>query len=362
MLMRAGRGGRVGVRGGIVLLASALIGAAACSSTSTTAGGGSQKTVTFAGFFGVFQDQFTEAVIEPFEKQHPDIKVNFVPIKNSAEVLGKLRATKSRPDLDVALMDSSVAPTANTEGLFAQLDPAKVGNLANVDKAGRNGNWGPALTFDSLSILYNTKQVKTPPTSWNDLWDGAYKGKIALPIADTRGVALIVALEKIAGANYQQSIDPALNRLKQLAPNVQTWNPQPDVYTAIASGADSIGVGWNARGQIFNRTSKGALATVQPKEGNVLQVNTINLVKNSPRADAAQQFIDYAISAPAQEAFAKASYYAPTNTKATLPGDVLELTAQSKQQQANRIPIDWAWITPRYSAWVDRIKREVISE
>lgn len=357
MRFDAGRYRRVG----IVLAVSALIGTAACSSTAATPGGGKHRTVTFAGFFGVFQDQYTKAVIDPFEKAHPDIKIKYVPIKNSAEVLGKLRAARSRPDLDVAIMDSSVAPTANQEGLFTQLDSQKVPNLADVASAGRNGNWGPALTFDSLSILYDTKQVKTPPTSWNDLWNPAYKGKVAMPIADTRGVALIVALEKMAGANYQQNIDPAVNRLKQLAPSVQTWNPQPDVYTAIASGADAIGVGWNARGRLFHQSSKGALATVQPKEGNVLQINTINLVKNSPNADAAQQFIDYAISPAAQQAFATASYYAPTNTKATLPPSVLDLTAQSKQQQASRIPIDWSWITPHYSAWVDRIKREVIS-
>jgi putative spermidine/putrescine transport system substrate-binding protein len=357
MRFGAGRYGRAAA----MLAATALIGAAACSSSATTAGGGKQRTVTFAGFFGAFQDQYTKAVIGPFEKAHPDIKVNYVPIKNSAEVLGKLRAAKSRPNLDVAIMDSSVAPTANQEGLFSGLAPAKVTNLADVAAAGRNGDWGPALTFDSLSILYNTKQVKSPPTSWNDLWNPAYKGKVALPIADTRGVALIVALEKMAGANYRQNIDPAIGRLKQLAPSVQTWNPQPDVYTAIASGTDAIGVGWNARGQLFHQTSKGALATVQPKEGNVLQINTINLVKNSPNADAAQQFINYAISPPAQQAFAEASYYAPTNTKATLPDSVLNLTAQSTQQQAHRIPIDWSWITSRYSAWVDRIKREVIS-
>lgn len=352
--------GRYG-RAAVMLATSALIGAAACSSSATAPGGGKERTVTFAGFFGVFQDQFTKAVIDPFQKAHPDIKINYVPIKNSAEVLGKLRAAKTRPDLDVAIMDSSVAPTANQEGLFAQLDPAKVTNLPDVAAAGRNGNWGPALTFDSLSILYNTKQVKTPPTSWNDLWNPAYKGKVAMPIADTRGVALIVALDKMANANYQQTIDPAITRLKKLAPSVQTWNLQPDVYTAIASGADAIGVGWNARGQIFHQSSKGALATVQAKEGNVLQINTINLVKNSPNADAAQQFINYAISPAAQQAFAKTSYYAPTNTKATLPGSVLNLTAQSTQQQAHRIPIDWPWITPRYSSWVDRIKREVIS-
>lgn len=344
-------------------LAVVALAATACASSATGAGGSGSTTVTFQGFAGVFQDAFTKAVIEPFQAEHPDIHINYQPVKNSAQVLAGLRSARSRPGVDVAIIDSSVAPTANKEGLFAKLDKDAVPNLADLDPAAVDPDgYGPGLTFDSLSIIYNTKQVSTAPTSWNDLWSPEFDGKLVLPIADTRGIALIRVLDKIANADYQQTIDPAIDRLKQLAPAVQTWDPQPDIYTAVASGAAAIGVGWNARGQLFHDTTGGDVQTVLPVEGTVAQVNTINLVANAPNTDAARTFIDYALGVDAQKAFAAAAFYAPTNTKAkdALDQKVLDRTAASPEQAAKEIDLDWRWITPVYADWVDRIKREVI--
>nr|WSZ94525.1 ABC transporter substrate-binding protein [Streptomyces sp. NBC_00857] len=348
-----------------VLTATALL-ATACSSTATSPSGssgdaGGKQTVTFMGFYGTFQDAFTKTVIKPFEKANPDITVKYVPIQNSSEVLAKLRASKSRPVADIALMDSSVAPTANKEKLFAPLDASKVPNLAHlVDTAKSRTGHGPAVTFDSLSILYNSKNVKKAPTSWNDLWNARYKGKLAMPVADTRGVALIIALEKILHGDYKKDIDPAIAKLKQLSPSVQTWQPSPDVYTAIQSGDADVAVGWNARGQYYKNTSDGVVRPVLPKEGTVTQVNTINLVDNSQHTAAAQKFIDYAIGAQAQKAFDDEAYYAPVNKDVQLAPDTKNRTTASDEQQKNQIPVDWNWLTTRYTAWVDRIKQEVI--
>lgn len=349
------------------LAATALLVTSCATSANTSSGGsggsGGKQTVTFMGFYGTFQDSFTKTVIKPFEKANPDISVKYVPIQNSAEVLAKLRATKKSPTADVALMDSSVAPTANKEGLFTKLDTAKVPNLADlVDEARSVDGYGPGLTLDSLAILYNSKAVDKAPTSWNDLWDKAYRGKLAMPIADTRGVALIVALEKVLGEDYKKDIDPAIDRLKELAPSVETWQPSPDPYTAVQSGEADVAVGWNARGQFYKDSSDGVVQPVLPKEGTVKQINTINLVANSQHADAAQKFIDYAISAKAQKAFDDDAYYAPVNRDAELKPEVAARTTASAEQQKHQIPVDWSWMTTHYTAWVDRIKREVIGD
>ncbi|MFE2492836.1 ABC transporter substrate-binding protein [Streptomyces scopuliridis] len=348
-----------------VLTSTALL-ATACTSSATSpsgssGGSGGKQTITFMGFYGTFQDAFTKTVIKPFEKANPDITVTYVPIQNSSEVLAKLRASTARPVADVALMDSSVAPTANKEKLFAPLDASKVPNLGRlVDSAKSKDGHGPAVTFDSLSILYNSKNVKKAPTSWNDLWNAEYKDKLAMPIADTRGVALIIALEKILHADYKQDIDPAIDKLKTLSPAVQTWQPSPDVYTAIQSGDADVAVGWNARGQYYKDSSGGVVQPVLPKEGTVTQVNTINLVNNSAHTAAAQKFIDYAIGAEAQKAFDDEAFYAPVNKDVQLAAETKERTQASAEQRKNQIPVDWNWLTARYTDWVDRIKREVI--
>ncbi|MFJ7996157.1 ABC transporter substrate-binding protein [Streptomyces sp. NPDC096310] len=345
------------------LLATACTSNAANPSGAAAGGGdaGGKQTITFMGFYGTFQDSFTKTVIKPFEKANPGITVKYVPIQNSAEVLAKLRASSGRPVADVALMDSSVAPTANKEKLFAPIDAAKVTNVDRlVDTAKSPDGYGPAVTFDSLSILYNSKNVKKAPTSWNDLWDARYKGKLAMPIADTRGVALIIALEKVLGGDYKKDIDPAIDKLKKLSPAVQTWQPSPDVYTAIQSGDADVAVGWNARGQYYKDASKGVVQPVLPTEGTVTQVNTINLVNKSRHSTAAQKFINYAIGAEAQKAFDDEAFYAPVNKDVELAPAAKERTTASAAQRKNQIPVDWRWLTTRYTGWVDRIKQEVI--
>ncbi|ASQ99876.1 hypothetical protein CGL27_01675 [Streptomyces sp. 11-1-2] len=105
----------------------------------------------------------------------------------------------------------------------------------------------------------------------------------------------------------------------------------------------------------------GVVQPVLPKEGTVTQINTINLAANSPHTAAAQKFIDYAIGAKAQKAFDEAAFYAPVNRDVRLSPAVKNRTAASDVQRKNQIPIDWDWLTTRYTAWVDRIKQEVIS-
>jgi putative spermidine/putrescine transport system substrate-binding protein len=221
-------------------------------------------------------------------------------------------------------------------------------------------NHGAALTTDNLAIVYNTKQLKTAPKSIADLWNPEYRNRLTLPIADTRGVALIPILDRMAGTDYKATIDPAIAKLKTLAPAVQTWDPQPEVYTAIRAGSSAIGVAWNARGQYTKDISQGEVDVAIPSEGTVSQINTINLVGNAPNAQAAQLFINYALSVEAQTKFPESSFYGPTNSKVKLSEAVAKRIYGDAKIQNQVIHLDWAWLSERYAGWVQRIKREVI--
>ena len=54
------------------------------------------KTVTLAAYSGIFQDHYTKAVIEPFMKAHPNIKVEFYGMPNSAQMLGTFAPRRPR--------------------------------------------------------------------------------------------------------------------------------------------------------------------------------------------------------------------------------------------------------------------------
>lgn len=340
------------------LLVTALIVTGTLASASAMA----ETTLTVTGYYGIFQDRFTEAVIKPFMAANPGINVVYRPVKNSAEAMAALRLQRDRPSIDVAIVDISVATMASREKLFGPLDPAQVPNLDDIAPWGRPaGNMGAALTHDNLALIYNTAQVKQPLLSWKDLWKPEFKGRLGMPIADTRGVVLIPILTRMHGGDYKKDITPAIEDLKKLAPSVQTWDPQPAVYEAAQSGLISIGIGFNARGQYIHDQSKGLVGVAIPQEGSVSQINTINLVGNSQHSADAQKFINYALSAPVQVAFAKASFYGPTNTKAKLDTATdLRINGTVASQQ-NAMQLDWNWVTTRYTPWITRIKREVIA-
>lgn len=319
----------------------------------------------FSIYPGAFQDNYVQAVVKPFLAKYPGVKVSYVQARTSSESLAALRADRSSPSVDVALLDLAVARTGNSDGVFAALSPDKVPNLDKLSPGAKiDGNMGAGVTFDSVALMYNTKLVPTAPTSWNALWDDpAGAGKIAIigPPDLTSTVGLTTITTKLAGGDYTKSVDPGIAKLKQLAPRVQTWNPQPDPYTMVQSGQAAYGVGWNARAQLYASESNGAMGAVLPTEGTVLQVNTLNLVKGAPNPATAQAFINYALSPEAQAAFSALMPYGPTNAETKLPADVLDRVPAADPTKADRIiALDWKLVVQQRDNWAKRLKTEVV--
>ena len=65
-------------------------------------------------------------------KANPDIKVEYFPLPNSAQMLGSLRAQKAAPQIDVVIMDVSVSKAATDENLFLKIDEKNVPAVADL--------------------------------------------------------------------------------------------------------------------------------------------------------------------------------------------------------------------------------------
>jgi len=361
--MRISRIATIGAASTVVALALA-----GCSTSAAPAGqeSGSEsstgpQTINITGFSGAFADQFQTEVIDPFEAEFPDISVVYTPAANSAEMLAELRTNTSRATNDLVIIDSSVATTANDEGLFEKLDTDLVPNLDElVDDAVVQEGFGPAITIDTLAYVYNPTIFDEAPATWEGMNDEEYAGQLTLQIADTRGIALIAGLSKEMGLDYEDGIDDQLAELADIAPLVQTFQPQPNVYDAIRSGSVGLGVGWNARAQALSDETPEAIAVSVPEAAGVAQISTLNLVATSEKKAAAQEFLNYAISAEAQQRLATEAYYGPVNVNAELPAELTDRVATEDGLLKDAATIDWAWIGPNYADWVQRIQREVI--
>jgi putative spermidine/putrescine transport system substrate-binding protein len=301
-----------------------------------------QTTITFAGYVGLFQDLYTKAVIEPFMKANPDIKVVYFTPGNSAAILGALRAQKAAPQVDVAMMDISIAKAGSDEGLFDPIDEKVTPHVRDLfPQALMPGANLAGMTFDSLVLVYDKTKVKEKPTSWRALWDPAYDRKVALHgVPDILGIALTVVLEKMAGGTkWNENLDLGIKEMETLAPRVMTWDPKPDLWGAVMAQQAVIGVGYNARSQVFADQPNSVLAAVIPSEGTLFQINSVVLVKNAPQAAAARKLVDYMLSPVAQKAFAEAMFYAPTNRKVELSQVARDRTTPADMSKV--IDVDW---------------------
>lgn len=310
-----------------------------------------ETQITVMGYrSGSFPENYQKAVIDPFEKQHPDIKVKFYPVQNAAFSLGILRSQKNAPQTDAVIIDLSVAKIARDENLLAKLDMANIPNASQINSIGRElGDYALPLTYDTYALLYNTQAIPVKPDSWNALWDKKYHRRVIIPAqggGDIQAIALTLIVNKMAGEpDYQQQFSRAVERLVQPAPAVQSWEPKPDQYQVLANGTADIATGYNARGQFYVDQTGGRIGVSAPKEGTVAQVNVIAAVAGSEKMAATQTFINYALSEEAQAHFARLMYYAPTNTQVRLSdADKARIPLINNASPVPLINVDWSTI------------------
>ena len=343
---------------------STWVSALALLAAGASAANAQSGEITVVGYSGIFQDNYLAAVVQPFMRKFPAVKVNYFAAGTSAQTLGMLRAQKADPQTDVIIFDVTTAMIGNTEGLLDGLSDAEAPNLAELFPAARTHGpgFGPAVTFDHLVFIYDTEQVKPGPTKMAALWDPKWKGMIAIDAPpNILGLGLTAIATRMEGGDHTKSIDPGIKKLRELAPLIGAFETNPDPYTLVLNGTMRFANGWNARAQFFKDQTKGKLGVMLPEEGSIFQINTINVVKNAKNRAAAVAFLNYAIGQEAQKAFTEKMFYAPTNQKAQIAPEALARTASSPETIGRMIPMDWAEIVKVRDQWNNRWRREVIT-
>src|SRR5699024_8225374 len=105
-------------------------------------------------------------------------------------------------------------------------------------------------------------------TSWEELWNDDYAGRVNIWAPPSLlGIYLTAISSTLEDEDYTESIEAGVAKLQELAPNVQTFEPNPDEFQHILTGQTVIGIGQNGRGQYYADQSDGRLGVVIPDEG-----------------------------------------------------------------------------------------------
>jgi putative spermidine/putrescine transport system substrate-binding protein len=318
--------------------------------------------MTLQAYAGIFRDNYTAVVVNPFTAAR-GTQVQYHDGGTSAQMLGTLRAQRADPQIDVVIMDVTTAAIACAEGLVERLDASVLPVIGELDQMARDsgGACGPAVTYDHLVMVYDSRAVTPAPTRWAAMWEAQHRGRIALSSPPNIQGLAITAILAHAASNDWRNINAAMPRLREIAPAVQTFDPNPDGYTLILNDQVRFATGWNARAQLYRDQSQGRIGVVLPEEGTVFQINTINVVANAKNRAQAHAFVAHALSADAQKAFTERMFYGPTNPRAQPSAEALGRTALAPEFRQRVIPLNWEEMVRLRDGWNQRWRREVIA-
>ena len=300
----------------------------------------SGEELVVATFGGTFVDNSKKCHATAFEKA-TGASVKYV-LGSSVQTAAKLRAAGARSEIDVAYMDSQIVKQAKAEGLLQPLETAKIEHWNDLYDASRDkdGHW-VSMMFAGTIITYNTNLVKTPPTSWADLWKPEWKGKLAIPdISGTSGQQFLMAAARLNGGSVE-NIDPGFEAIKKLKPNVQMMYTQPDQIIPLFERGDIALAVWYT-----DRTGAAAakgvpVAAAYPSEGAIGIVPTVSVPKGSLKRDLAQKYI--AVTCPPRASSAsrrRSSPGPPTRRSSSRPTWRSSCpTARSSSACSSPIPI-----------------------
>lgn len=319
-------------------------------------GGASAETLVVAGYASSFEKVMREQVIPDFEREQ-NVTVQYVG-SNSTDTLAKLLAQRASQQFDVAMMDDGPMNQAIALGLCAPvegLEGSQVQPLA-VFPEGKGVGMGMVAT----GLMYNKKafaeQGWAAPTSWTDLRDPKFRGKVVMPpLNNGYGLLATVMLARIGGGG-EKNIDPGFVAMKDVARNVYVFEPSPAKMTELfQTGQAVLSVWGSARFQAFADTGF-PVDFVYPSEGAPILMTAVCPVAKKPASAKAQAFIATLLSAKVQKIMAESGGYAPVRKGVEVSGTGVMPVGE---RLAKVIAVDWSVINPVRNDWTKRWSREI---
>jgi iron(III) transport system substrate-binding protein len=227
-----------------------------------------------------------------------------VKVKNgdAPELASELLKEGAASHADVFFTENSPELELLSEkGLLAKVAPATLASVPATD-SGSSGDWVGVLARENV-LVFNKSMVKEEelPSSLLELAKPEWKGKLAIAPTDADFLPLVGAVAALKGR------PAALDWLKGLRENAAIFDDDEGVVAAVDRGAAAVGI-INSYYWARLRAEKGADQTSSAIHhfaggdvGGLMNVSGAAALKASRNQAAAQKFLAFLVSKPAQE-------------------------------------------------------------
>ncbi|MCK4178174.1 ABC transporter substrate-binding protein [Aciditerrimonas ferrireducens] len=285
------------------LLAGAL-GLAACSSSGGTAQAASRQTTQRVPLVVYSAKNYMPGVGTAFTKK-TGIPVELVN-HSTGTLLAKIQAERSDPQWGLLWIDGAAACAAlDQQGMLLRGFEPDAGQLTSLGKelVPADHSYVPTAVTIAGALVYNPKVLPDPPSSFSQLTEPQYRGKVGMNNPAISGPTYTF----VAGLMHQLGgVGPGEAFFERLAANgLQVFSTNKVTLTALLQGRIAMAIVQNNAGIEFAEKYP-QLKVVYPTAATMLP-SVICIDGHAPKAEVAEakEFADY-VYTPAGQAVMKA--------------------------------------------------------
>ena len=235
-----------------------------------------------------------------------DVTVKATYIANHDEIQAKLKAAGGGGGYDIITYYQGYKPLYQELDIIEPLDEQKLPNLKNLFPyfASKEGNFwidpdgtrtGVPWTWGSIGITIDKSRVKSMPTSWYDLLEPEFKGRVTLPDDPVGSFTLAAHVlgfdpSTTSKADGKKVFDLLSQIIAQSTGIAPTFG---DATTKMTSGdADICWQGWAAMNTFAADAGVKTFETEVPKEGSFSFCDAYALPKGADNVDASLSWMN----------------------------------------------------------------------
>ena len=282
-----------------------------------------------------------DAIVAAFNDEQPNVTVE-VFRAGTGDLTARIEAERTTGEIQGDILLAADAPTFEgyaADDLLLAYTPADVESL-NQDVVDPEGFYTGTRIIPTV-IAYNTTAIDTPPTSWHDLTDAEYDGKITMPNPDVSGAA---AYNAAVWLDADDLGDEWLTDLAANSPVIADSNGP--VSQAVAAGTQPVGIVVD----YLVRELKAAGSPIDvayPTEGVPYVSQPVGIFASTDEQEASEAFVDFLVSEAGQTLAVEQSYLpvrndvgtpdgAPAMDDITILSPDLDLIAETKPAAVER--------------------------
>lgn len=261
-----------------------------------------------------------ESLITEFEEQ-TGIRVNYQTAESNEALYSLIKMGGA--DFDVIVPSDYMIARLIQEDLLAELNYDNIPNFQLMDPQFTHLSFDPEnkytvpYTWGSVGIIYNTKMVDEPITSWGAMFDEKYAGQV-LMINNSRD-ALMAALCYL-GYDINTTDEAQLTEAFELVKNAKDKGVyqafvMDEIFGKMEGGNAAIAM-YYAGDYLTMLENNEDLAFVVPEEGSNWFVDAMCVLKSSQHKDEAMEWINFIAGTDANLANMDYIWYASPNAEA----------------------------------------------